>query len=123
MYFYFKEGKGKINWEGLQSDKDYSKLSAYFQAKLANVLFTRELADRYGKDGITSVSLHPGGVRTEIWRELKGNKNAVSILFTIFYPVFYLLTKDSKEGAQTTIHCAVDEKIPQQNGEYFEYFF
>jgi NAD(P)-dependent dehydrogenase (short-subunit alcohol dehydrogenase family) len=84
-------------------------------------LFTRELADRYGKDGVTSVSLHPGVVQTEIWRQFKGKKNVTSFLFSAFSPLFNALSKDCKDGAQTTIHCAIDDKIPEQNGQYFEY--
>jgi NAD(P)-dependent dehydrogenase (short-subunit alcohol dehydrogenase family) len=108
---------GKINWERLKTDKKYSNVSAYCQAKLANILFTRELADRYGKDGIVSVSLHPGAVRTEIYRELKEKKNVASVLFYVFSPIWRLITKDVREGAQTTIYCATHEQV--QNGQYF----
>lgn len=112
---------GKIKWDSFKSDKGYSGFGAYAQAKLANVLFTNELAKRYQKDNITSVSLHPGVVRTEIYRELKGNWKAASVFFYLIQPVFNLFSKDSREGAATTVFCATDPSIPQQNGQYFQF--
>jgi retinol dehydrogenase-12 len=110
-----------MKWDSFQSDAGYSSWGTYEQAKLANVLFTNELAERFKNAGITSVSLHPGVVKTELWREFTEKKTSkgLACLFTTFKPVFYLMAKNSTEGAQTTIHCAVNEKIPQQNGEYF----
>lgn len=51
---------GKINKDDLMSDKKYNKWSAYGQSKLANILFTRELAKRLEGTGITANSCHPG---------------------------------------------------------------
>ena len=110
---------GKIAFDSFQSDKSYHHFTAYAQAKLANVLFSAELARRYKNDCITSVSLHPGVVRTEIWKGIKENVPLVSPLMILFAPIIYVLTKNCKEGAQTTIHCAIDESVTQSNGEYF----
>ena len=61
---------GKINFDDLQSEKSYSKFGAYSQTKLANILFTRSLAQRLKDTKVTAYSLHPGVVRTEIQRHL-----------------------------------------------------
>jgi retinol dehydrogenase-12 len=110
-----------MNWDSFQSENGYSAWGTYEQSKLANVLFTNELAERFKNAGITSVSLHPGVVKTELWREFnkKSTSKGLRCMFTTFKPIFSIFAKNSTEGAQTTIHCAINEKIPQQNGEYF----
>lgn len=85
-----------------------------FKGKLANVLFTKELAKKYGNCGITSVSLHPGVVRTEIFRHFVSK-----YLVAMMYPFIWLFLKDCKQGAQTTIYCAVNDDIVNHNGSYF----
>jgi retinol dehydrogenase-12 len=108
-----------IKWSDLQLEKNYSPFFAYSHAKLANLLFTVELAKRLEGTGVTSVSLHPGAVRTDIWREVKQGFSFMTILFTLFTPFFYVITKNSQQGSQTIIHCAVDDSIPENNGKYF----
>lgn len=51
---------GKINREDIQSEKSYARWQAYGQSKLANILFTRELAKRLKGTNVTVNSLHPG---------------------------------------------------------------
>eukprot|EP00057_Strongylocentrotus_purpuratus_P007320 XP_011661794.1 PREDICTED: retinol dehydrogenase 12-like [Strongylocentrotus purpuratus] len=53
---------GKMNFDDIMSTKNYDYIEAYSQSKLANVLFTRELAKRLNGTGVTSYVLHPGGV-------------------------------------------------------------
>lgn len=60
----------QFNKNDLNSDKSYNRFYAYAQSKLANVLFTNELASRLSDSGVTATSLHPGVVRTEINRHL-----------------------------------------------------
>jgi retinol dehydrogenase-12 len=109
----------KMNWDDLQGEKSYNTYFAYGQAKLANVLFTVELARRLQGTGVTCVSLHPGGVRTDIWREYINGINLRTFLSILLLPVYYLISKDARQGAQTTIHCAVDDSVPDSNGKYF----
>jgi NAD(P)-dependent dehydrogenase (short-subunit alcohol dehydrogenase family) len=61
---------GRINREDLNSEKHYWRWIAYGQSKLANVLFSRELAKRLEGTGVTSNSLHPGAVNTELAKNL-----------------------------------------------------
>ena len=61
---------GKINFDNLNLTQNYSPWIAYFQSKLANVLFTRSLAKRLQGTNVTTNSVHPGGVRTELGRHM-----------------------------------------------------
>lgn len=62
--------RGKINYDDLNSDKNYDKSDAYNQSKLANLLFARELAKRLKDTNITVNSVHPGIVSTELMRHM-----------------------------------------------------
>jgi retinol dehydrogenase-12 len=107
-----------MNWDDLQSEKKYSITFAYAQAKLANILFTIELARRLEGTNVTSVSLCPGAVKTDIWREFS-RFDLKTLIFYLVQPIFWLIMKDSKQGAQTSIYCACDDSIPGLNGKYF----
>jgi retinol dehydrogenase 12 len=61
---------GRINKDDLNSEKSYWRWIAYGQSKIANILFTRELARRLEGTGVTANSLHPGAVRTELMRDV-----------------------------------------------------
>lgn len=106
-----------IDFDDLNSEKNYNSMAAYRQSKLANVLFTRELSLRLQGTNVTVNSLHPGVVKTELTRYLP---QSVPLYFRVlFAPIFYLLGKTPKQGAQTTIYCAVDESLANVTGKYF----
>jgi len=58
----------KLNVDDLNSEKSYNETMVYSQSKLANVMFTRELAKRLKGTDVTVTALHPGVVDTEIFR-------------------------------------------------------
>ena len=87
---------------------------AYGQSKLCNIFFTQELAKRTKELNICTYSLHPGTVTTNI------ATNKFPWYFTIFLPFIKLFSKSVKEGAQTTIFCAVEESIASESGKYYE---
>ena len=65
------------------------------------------------------MSLHPGVVTTEIWRNLE-KMPFLSILIVLFKPLIWFTFKNCKEGAQTTLHCALDDdEVLKNNGKYF----
>ncbi|XP_055364449.1 retinol dehydrogenase 12, like isoform X2 [Betta splendens] len=103
---------GSINLEDINSEKGYDKGKAYGQSKLANVLFTRSLAKRLEDTGVTTYSLHPGVVQTDLWRHLNGPQQFLWKLATPF-------TKNSTQGAQTTIYCAVEPSLEKESGGYY----
>ncbi|XP_025766393.1 retinol dehydrogenase 12 [Oreochromis niloticus] len=103
---------GSINLEDLNSEKHYNKNKAYAQSKLANVLFTRSLAKRLEGTGVTTYSLYPGVVQTELWRHLNGVQQ-------FFMKMISPFTKNSVQGAQTTIYCSVDPSLEKESGGYY----
>ena len=68
----------RIDFDDLQGARDYSGQRAYNQSKLANVMFTYELARRLQGSGVTANALHPGVVRTNFGREDSNPTRATS---------------------------------------------
>ncbi|XP_062404616.1 retinol dehydrogenase 12-like isoform X1 [Sardina pilchardus] len=111
--------KGKMHFDDIHLDKDYEPFKSYRQSKLANILFTRELARRLSGTGVTAYSLHPGLIRTELGRHVT---QSLPLWKLIMYSPLMLLRpfiKSCEEGAQTTIYCAVDESLQNINGLYY----
>lgn len=108
--------KGEIHFDDINLDKNYKREVSYRQSKLANVLFSRELAKRLQGTGVTTYSLHPGVIRTELGRHLFPT---LSFLLKIIVIPFMMLIKSPWEGAQTTIYCAVEESIANDSGLYY----
>lgn len=81
----------------------------YGVSKLCNVLFSRELGGRLTGTGVTTYSLHPGVVATEIWRRLPGPIQWVLRRFMI----------TAEEGAMTTLWCATAPELAGETGRYY----
>ena len=107
--------QGKIDFESFTKDKGYFILKAYAQSKLANVLFTAELAERLKETQVTINCLHPGFVKTDI-----GNKNSK------WYGRFFwtLLTNigaiTPEAGAKTSVYLASSDDVKGVSGKYFD---
>ncbi|XP_044292045.1 retinol dehydrogenase 12-like [Varanus komodoensis] len=102
---------GRIRFHDLQGEKCYNRGLAYCHSKLANILFTRELARRLQGTGVIVNALHPGTVYSELTRHL-------SIVDTLRKCIPFLL-KTPVEGAQTSVYCAVAEELESVSGQYF----
>ncbi|XP_062037342.1 retinol dehydrogenase 12 [Lepus europaeus] len=102
---------GKIRFHDLQGEKYYCSVSAYCQSKLANVLFTRELAKRLQGTRVTTYAVHPGIVSSELVRH--------SFLLCLLWRLFSVFVKSAREGAQTSLHCALAEGLEPLSGKYF----
>ncbi|XP_030388358.1 retinol dehydrogenase 12-like isoform X2 [Scaptodrosophila lebanonensis] len=109
--------RGEINVGDLNSEKSYNEGGAYNQSKLANILFTRELAKRLEGTSVTVNALHPGVVDTEIFRHMGFFSNFFANL--IFRPLFWPFIKTAKNGAQTTLYAALDPDLAETTGKYF----
>ena len=96
--------------------KPWSAMKAYEQSKLANVLFSRQLAKMLPKDEVGVYSLHPGVVRTDLGRHIE---KRIGIFRYLLWGALWPFTKNAKQGAQTTIHCAVTEELQGQSGLYY----
>lgn len=108
--------RGQIYFDDINQDKDYQPWKSYGQSKLANVLFTRELAKRLQGTGVTTYSLHPGVIRTELGRHFWPK---IPLWKRIVYTPLMFLIKSPTEGAQTTIYCAVEESLQNESGLYY----
>ncbi|XP_047139491.1 retinol dehydrogenase 11 [Hydra vulgaris] len=105
-------GYGSINFDDINSEKSYNSVKAYAQSKLANILFTEELQRKLVNTNLTTYSLHPGFVKTDLGR--------YGLLTRFFYATAgSLVAKTSQQGAQTSIYCATKEGLEEHAGKYF----
>src|SRR5512133_1723982 len=107
------QAMGRIDFADLQSERAYSGQRAYNQSKLANVLFTYELARRLGGSGVTANVLHPGVVRTAFGAEDPGRVQRLLV------PLARLFMKTPEQGAATSIHLASAPDPEGVTGQYF----
>ena len=101
-------------FDDLQSTRHYRGMRVYGQSKLANILFTLELARRFEGKDVTANSLHPGSVRTGYG----GDGDARGLLgfgIKIASPFFLLAAK----GARTSVYLASSPEVEGISGEYF----
>jgi NAD(P)-dependent dehydrogenase (short-subunit alcohol dehydrogenase family) len=106
-------GTGKIDFGDLQGEHDYSAQRAYAQSKLANIMFTYELARRLHGTGVTATTLHPGVVRTGFAAE------DPSPVFKFALPLIRPFLKTPRKGAATSIHLASSPAVEGVTGTYF----
>ncbi len=102
----------RLNLADLQSERGYDAMRAYGNSKLANILFTYELAKRLDGSGVTANCLHPGVVRTRIGR------NAPPLIWLFFLVMKPLLLSPAK-GAATTVYLATSPEVERVSGKYF----
>jgi len=110
--------RGEINLDDINSENKYNGMLAYNQSKLANILFTSELANKLKESGqnVSVYSLHPGVIYTNLFREFDQQYGIFTkALGVLLWPFL----KSSKEGAQTTIYCATEESIATESGRYY----
>ncbi|XP_005731198.1 retinol dehydrogenase 14b isoform X2 [Pundamilia nyererei] len=106
---------GRINFDDLNSENNYNKAFCYSQSKLANLLFTLELAHRLEGTGVTVNALTPGIVRTRLGRHIQ--------IPLLAKPLFYLASlvffKSPLEGAQTPLYLACSPEVEGVSGKCF----
>jgi retinol dehydrogenase 12 len=104
------QAKG-INFEALRyRTKSITGLSEYAVSKLANVLFTQELARRLDPAAVTAYALHPGVVASEIWRRVP-------------WPARQIVTRRMltiEQGARTSLYCATSPEVAGVSGRYYD---
>jgi NAD(P)-dependent dehydrogenase (short-subunit alcohol dehydrogenase family) len=103
---------GIIEFDNLQGERDYSP-QAYGNSKLANILFTIELARRLHGTGVTVNALHPGIVSTGF---AKNNGKFIAALISIFLPLF---ARSTAKGAETPLYLASSPEVEGITGKYF----
>jgi retinol dehydrogenase-14 len=107
------QATGRINFNDLQGARSYSGARAYSQSKLANMLFSYELARRLKGTSVTANALHPGLVSTSF-----GAEDPATVQ-RIFIPFLRPFMKSPTQGAATSIHLASAPELEQVTGRYF----
>jgi retinol dehydrogenase-12 len=99
-----------FDWEILREPtRTTTGFPEYCVSKLANVLFSAELARRAGP-GVHTYSLHPGSVASDVWREVPWGLRHFMKLFMV----------SNEQGARTTLHCATSDAAATQTGLYYD---
>jgi NAD(P)-dependent dehydrogenase (short-subunit alcohol dehydrogenase family) len=101
-----------LDFGDLQSANGYKILGVYGRSKLANILFTRELARRLAGTGVTANCLHPGAVATRFGDSSGG-------MLRRLLPVLRLFFISPEQGADTIIYLASSPEVEKTTGEYF----
>jgi NAD(P)-dependent dehydrogenase (short-subunit alcohol dehydrogenase family) len=100
-----------IDWEAVRRPtRSFTGMHEYSVSKLANVLHAQELARRLGDNGVTTYSLHPGVIASDIWRRVP-------------WPLRPLMKRrmDSPEqGARTSLYCATSPDVAAESGRYYD---
>jgi retinol dehydrogenase-12 len=100
-----------VNFDQLRRPaRGITGMAEYAVSKLCNVLFTQELTRRLAGTGVTSYSLHPGVVASDIWRRVP-------------WPVRPLMTSRMltvDQGAQTSLYCATSPELAEVSGRYYD---
>src|SRR5215217_7444765 len=107
------QATGRIDFSDLQGERSYSGARAYSQSKLANVLFSYELARRLKGTSVTANALHPGVVSTSF-----GAEDPATVQ-RIFIPFLRRFMKTPAQGAATSIYLASAPDLEQVTGRYF----
>jgi retinol dehydrogenase-14 len=107
------QAMGRIDFDDLQGERNWSGQRAYNQSKLANVMFTYELARRLDGTGVTATVLHPGVVRTAFGAEDPARWQRA------FLPLVRPFLKSPARGAATPIYLTSSPEVAGVTGQYF----
>jgi len=103
---------GRLDFDDLESRKRYSTMRVYGKSKLANILFTRELARRLEGTGVTANCLHPGFVGSNFARN---NGAIASLAMTLLRP----FARSPEKGAESAVYLCSSAEVDNVSGEYF----
>ena len=106
---------GHMDFENLMGEKYYNGTDAYCQAKLALVMFTLELADKWKDKGVTVNALHPGVVKTNFMKNSSGLYAIVGTIMVAFKGI------SAEKGAETTIYLASSQDVEGVTGKFFHF--
>lgn len=112
---------GNIHWDDLNMERCFNGVDAYSQSKLMNILFSLELSKRLEGTGVTSNSLHPGAVNTDIFRESDGccsHGGCIGFWISLAAMCRGCMSPPHK-GAETVVYCATNPELASTSGRYF----
>lgn len=100
-----------IDWDAVRKPSvTRTAFDEYGVSKLANVLHARELGRRLAGTGVTTYSLHPGAIASDVWREVPPGLRHVLKLFM----------KSTAQGARTSLYCATSPEVADHTGRYYD---
>jgi NAD(P)-dependent dehydrogenase (short-subunit alcohol dehydrogenase family) len=102
-----------MGFDDMQAERNYRTLREYGRSKLANILFTRSLAQRLRAERITVNCLHPGAVSTSLGTN---NPGPLSRILPLFLKPFF---RSPEQGAETSIYLCCSDEVSEVSGEYF----
>ena len=105
-----------LNDLNYNSGRNFSNFQAYAEAKLANVLYAKELAERLEGTGVAVASVHPGWARSNFG---SGGGVMMNIVSFLMKPMQPYMTDSNEESAQTSLHCLISDDAPKHSGAYF----
>lgn len=113
----FQGRPATIDLDDLSFDRRrYDEVAAYNQSKLAIVIYTRHLARRLEGTGVSAFSTHPGWIRSNLVRHV-APAWVQNVLMRPFSPFLGMMS--AEDGAQSQLHCLLDEDAPNHSGEYY----
>ncbi len=101
-----------LNWE----NRSYENMTAYAEAKVANILYAKELAERLEGTGVSTFSVHPGWARSNFG---SGANWLMNTTMAIMRPFTRSMTDSNEESAQTSLHCLLSDDALNHSGAYF----
>ncbi|MBW2275617.1 MAG: SDR family NAD(P)-dependent oxidoreductase [Deltaproteobacteria bacterium] len=104
--------KGGLDFDDLQAEGRYKTFEVYGRSKLANILFTRELARRESESGVTANSFHPGFVGSDF---AKNNGRFANIVMRLLSP----FARSPEKGAETGVYLCNSAEVADVSGGYF----
>lgn len=97
-------------------NRQYNNFNAYGEAKVAVVLYMKELAERLAGTGVTTASIHPGWARSSFG---SGGNWFMTALMKIMQPLTYPVSNSNWESAQASLHTLLSDDAPNHSGKYF----
>ncbi|CAL8111427.1 unnamed protein product [Orchesella dallaii] len=106
---------GSINFDDLETREVYASPKSYYDSKLCQVMFTKQLEKRLREEkaNIHTYAVHPGAIPTDLWSEAGGFHSITSCFFRPFLP-------DVEDGADAIVYATLSSKLESKGGAYLE---
>ena len=104
-----------MGFDDLQSEKSYSAMGVYNRTKLANILFTRELARRLAGSGVSAFAVHPGVVRSG-WGRGGDTRGGLNLVLALALPIQI----SPRMGAAASVYAATHPGLEEESGSFYQ---